>query len=450
MKQAPGNHREGLLADLVARHKAGDAVGVPSVCSSNRYVLAAVAGYAKETGTPLLVEATANQCNQFGGYTGLVPDACAAFVKECAHSAGLAADRLVIGGDHLGPTVWQKETAAAAMKKAVELVSGFAAAGFKKIHLDASMRCADDPADGRGLLDIRTAAERTAELAGAAEESFRRGPSPVSPLYVIGSDVPQPGGVEGDLEPVSVTRLEDVVETFEETRKAFRACGLDSAWERVIAMVVQPGVEFGNNGVLGYDRRKAAPLAVWIAARPGMVFEAHSTDYQTEESLRNMVRDHFAVLKVGPWLTFAFREAVFAMAALEEEWLGRSRKSVPSSLLEIVDGAMVKNPEHWKKHYGENPGDAAMARKYSPSDRIRYYWNDPAVAESLQRLFGNLSRESVPWSLLSQYMPNQADAVREGRIPNTPNAWVRDKILSVYRIYVRATRTGCAASSQGE
>ena len=440
MNRSPAHIRQGPLADLIVRHKNGQDIGIPSVCSSNRYVLDAVVRRAAEEGTVLLVEATANQSNQFGGYTGMVPLAFAVSMADLVRSTGFSLDRLILGGDHLGPTMWQKEPAASAMEKAVKLVSAYAGAGFEKIHLDASMRCQDDPADGRGLLDVRTSAQRTAELALAAEEAVRLASSKTSPLYVIGSDVPSPGGAEGDLKSIAATRVEDVQKTLEETRKAFLGRGLDSAWERVVAVVVQPGVEFGNDGILVYDSRKAETLSAWIATQPGMVFEAHSTDYQTGESLRNMVRDHFAVLKVGPWLTFAFREAVFAMSAMEREWLGHRKEIVLSSLVETVEEVMVKNPLHWKSHYGGDPQAAALARKYSLSDRIRYYWNDPSVSKALDHLVENLSRDSIAWSLLSQHMPYQAEAVREGRIPNTPAAWIRDKINKVFGIYVEATR----------
>ena len=50
-----------------------------------------------------------------------------------------------------------------------------------------------------------------------------------------------------------------------------------------------------------------------------MVYEAHSTDYQTRDALRALVKDHFAILKVGPGLTFAMREALWALDAIDQE-----------------------------------------------------------------------------------------------------------------------------------
>ncbi len=52
---------------------------------------------------------------------------------------------LILGGDHLGPNPWTRLPADQAMEKAAAMVAAYAAAGFTKIHLDASMACADDP-----------------------------------------------------------------------------------------------------------------------------------------------------------------------------------------------------------------------------------------------------------------------------------------------------------------
>ena len=114
----------------------------------------------------MLVEATSNQVNQEGGYTGATPADFAGALARAAEAAGLPPDRVLFGGDHLGPHPWRAEAAEPAMAKARELVRQYAAAGAAKIHLDASMRLADDASD---VVDDGVAAERTAELAAAAE-----------------------------------------------------------------------------------------------------------------------------------------------------------------------------------------------------------------------------------------------------------------------------------------
>ena len=108
--------------------------------------------------------------------------------------------------------------------------------------------------------------------------------------------------------------MEDARRTLDHFQSAFLNRGLDAAWERVIGLVVQPGVEFGDAAVFAYDRNHARALSASLPASPALVYEAHSTDYQNpEHPPGEPANNHFEILKVGPWLTFAFREAVFAL-----------------------------------------------------------------------------------------------------------------------------------------
>src|SRR5262249_40081770 len=145
------------------------------------------------------------------------------------------------------------------------------------------------------------------------------------PLYVIGTEVPVPGGGQEEAHHLAVTRTEEAERTLSLARQALAARGLSAVWDRVIALVVQPGVELGDAVLFEYDRTRTRSLRDFLRGQDHLVYEAHSTDYQTETALRELVEDHFAILKVGPGLTFAFREAVFALAAIEQEWLGRRR-----------------------------------------------------------------------------------------------------------------------------
>ena len=88
---------------------------------------------------------------------------------------------------------------------------------------------------------------------------------------------------------MSVTRIEDARQTIEVTREAFYREGLQSAWERVIAVVVQPGVEFGDDFVLEYQPQKAKELSRFIESE-AIIYEAHSTDYQTRAALKTCGR----------------------------------------------------------------------------------------------------------------------------------------------------------------
>ena len=132
-----------------------------------------------------------------------------------------------------------------------------------------------------------------------------------------------------------------------------------------------------------------------------MVFEAHSTDYQSRAALRALVDDHFAILKVGPGLTFAYREALFALSFVEDELLG----SAASGVRDVLDRAMRENPRHWEPFYPADPELAAHARKFSRSDRSRYYWQVAAVQDAVEELLTNLTGTGLPDELVSQFLP---------------------------------------------
>jgi D-tagatose-1,6-bisphosphate aldolase subunit GatZ/KbaZ len=253
-------------------------------------------------------------------------------------------------------------------------------------------------------------------------------------VYVIGTEVPVPGGTKED-EQLEVTGCADVERFITVSREEFRRRNLDSAWDRVIAVVVQPGVEFGSHSIIDYDRTSASNLSRFIESYDTMVYEAHSTDYQKKESLRQMVEDHFCILKVGPWLTYAFREAVFALETIEQELLGKKRGVNLSHLYQIIDKVMLDDPRYWEKYYQGTEDEQAFDRMYSLSDRIRYYWQNPKVTSALERLMKNLSGTDIPLSLISRFFPMEYDAVRDGRLSNSPSELVIERIISVLKLY---------------
>src|SRR6478735_11388353 len=170
-----------MLADTIKRHKAGESVGVYSVCSAHPTVVEAAIAQAGADGTYILIEATSNQVDQFGGYTGLRPAEFRDMVHGIADECGFARDRVVLGGDHLGPNRWQRQSSATAMANAEVLISAYVEAGYRKIHLDCSMACADDPQ----VLSDQLVASRTARLLKVAEDAaYRSGQE--GPVYVIG------------------------------------------------------------------------------------------------------------------------------------------------------------------------------------------------------------------------------------------------------------------------
>jgi D-tagatose-1,6-bisphosphate aldolase subunit GatZ/KbaZ len=433
------------FAERARALRRGDARGMASVCSAHPVVLRTALEQGLEDGASVLVESTSNQVNQEGGYTGVKPAEFAAFVGRLAEEAGMPADQVILGGDHLGPHPWAAQGVAVAMARAAEMVRQYVVAGYAKIHLDASMRCADDPS---GPLADAVAAARTADLAAAAEAALseRPGVAP-APLYVVGTEVPPPGGQAGDHGGPVVTRVADAERTLALTREAFARRGLERAWERVGALVVQPGVEFGDDVVFAYRRGEAAALAS-LAEEQGLAFEAHSTDYQGEGALRALVQDHFAFLKVGPELTFAFREAVFALEAIERELLGERMRDRRSGVRQVLDDAMRRDPRHWKAWYAGGDEEAIRLRRpFSLSDRCRYYWTAPEVQEALRRLHANLEGRRLPRGLVSQYLPDAVEAATAGEAPDLPGRLVRLHVRRGLARYARACRESTAGAS---
>ncbi|GHA53018.1 tagatose-bisphosphate aldolase subunit KbaZ [Photobacterium aphoticum] len=419
------------LLDIVKRHKAGGNNGIYSVCSAHPFVIEAAIRQAKQDNSPLLIEATSNQVDQYGGYTGMTPVDFRDFVLNLAEQLAFPTECLILGGDHLGPNRWQALPAEEAMAKSDALIAAYVAAGFKKIHLDCSMSCAGDPVP----LHDDIVAERAARLARIAEQTAMDMFGQSDVVYVIGTEVPVPGGAAEQLEGVEVTSPEAAQQTILCHQAAFEKAGVANCWDRVIGLVVQPGVEFDHTGVIDYCPEKAQALSHVVDAYPHMVFEAHSTDYQPDHAYKALVRDHFSILKVGPALTFAMREALFNLCEIEEAIIP---KAYCSNLKEHIEETMCAEPDFWKKYYHGNEVQQRFARCYSFSDRIRYYWPNSTIQHAQNKLFDNLSKDGMPLPLISRYLPEQFHALRNGEINNNPKDFVIDKVQQVLRVYSSA------------
>ena len=105
---------------------------------------------------------------------------------------------------------------------------------------------------------------------------------------------------------------------------------------------------------------------------------------------------------------------------------------------EVLDAEMLKNDKHWKKHYHGTDAEIALKRKYSFSDRSRYYYTTDAVNAAIDTLLDNL-KDGCPLNLLSQFMPIQYTKVREGVLKNDPKELVLDRIGNTIDEYLYAT-----------
>ena len=401
-----------VVQDLIARNRTGEAVGLPCFCTANEHVLRAILSYAKKTGFPTVIEATCNQVNQEGGYTGMTAADFMTWLRGMAKEAGVPMDQLILGGDHLGPNPWRSEPIDVAMEEARELVKSYVQAGFRKIHLDASMACGGEPNP-----TFTQIAERAADLCAVAEA---HAPDPANLIYIIGTEVPIPGGETEEPDALDVTSVDRFNDTIETHHIAFEARGLDDAWTRIVSVVTQPGVDFGHTSIYPFVPEKARPLSDAILQQEGITFEAHSTDYQPTTALAALVENHFFFLKVGPELTFRFREAVWALAQIESQM----DIADPSHVRETLTQRMIDAPRNWKDYYSGTDAEVSQLRVYSYSDRIRYYWADQVVSEALSKLLANLSDQRLQETLVSQSfmglefgeIPTKASALMEAHI----------------------------------
>lgn len=375
-----------ILKDIVARNRAGERIAIPSICSAQPDVLRASMKWAERLDRPIVIEATSNQVNQDGGYTGKTARDFVADINNFALACGVDRDRITLGGDHIGPQAWRNMPADMAMEKARVLVQSYVEAGFEKIHLDCSEGCLDEPSQ----LGDQLTAERTADLAFVCERTS------VTPSlqYVIGTEVPPPGGARadesGDIPATSPASATNTLATHEE---AFIAQGLSDLKARVAGLVVQPGVEFSPMQVHHLPIERDPGLRKVMMTWPSLCLEAHSTDYQYPKVFGRLAEIGFAFQKVGPALTFAYRQALYAI----DFALQITNKEV--GLSATMERVMTTDPVHWQGHYSN---DDRVARHVGLADRIRYYWTHPAAQKAVSDLRERASYQTLADPLLQQ------------------------------------------------
>jgi D-tagatose-1,6-bisphosphate aldolase subunit GatZ/KbaZ len=277
------------------------------------------------------------------------------------------------------------------------------------------MKVADD---AEGLLSTEVIARRGATLYKAAikgyEELKAEKPDAIRPVFIVGSEVPIPGGAQEAEDSLAVTSVEAFKDTVATYSRIWAEEGVADGMDDVIAVVVQPGVEFGDDQVFLYDSAAAADLCAALKEFPNVCFEGHSTDYQSPACLKAMVEDGIAILKVGPALTYGLREALFSLSLMENELVPAEERS---NFIDVLEKVMLENPGNWQKHYHGDDKQLALARKYSFSDRARYYIGLPEVVEAMNKLFANLNAYKIPLNMLHQYMPLTYAKVRDGVLP---------------------------------
>ncbi|MBQ6511871.1 class II D-tagatose-bisphosphate aldolase, non-catalytic subunit [Methanobrevibacter sp.] len=428
------------IKEILSKRKLGIHVGIPSFCTANGIVIEAILEYSKKFNDYVLIEATANQVNQFGGYMNMTPYDFVDYIYDIADKVDFPKEKLLLGADHFGPLAWADKSETEAMENAKELVEQAVLAGYTKIHLDTSMRLGSD--DVNVKLSDEVIAKRGVELYEVCEEAFKQRvekfPNSIHPVYVIGSEVPIPGGEFEEVDTLQVTSPNDFKNTINAYDKKFKEAGIKNAWDNIIAVVVQPGVEFSNVNVHLYEREEMNGLSKVLKDYPNLVFEGHSTDYQPPAKLKEMVGDGVAILKVGPACTFAFREGLFALSMMEKELI--KDKAKHANFIECLEEVMIENPKDWQNYYIGSELEKELSRKYSFSDRSRYYMSRGDIESSIDNLFNNIDSCDLPLGLIKQFFPNAFMKILEEDYPLDSKSLVKSNVIDVVEDYFHATK----------
>jgi D-tagatose-1,6-bisphosphate aldolase subunit GatZ/KbaZ len=385
------------LLDIIKRNWAGEIGAIPSICSAQPDVIRASLLRAQTLDRPIVFEATSNQVNQEGGYTGMRPENFVLFVHDIAAKANIDRSRIILGGDHLGPQVWRTQDADAAMAKARTLVASYVSAGFTKIHLDCSEGC-------RGEADQLTGEQTAIRSAKLARTCLLASDGIQSLKLVVGTEVPTPGGACDNIKS-------DVLATTPASAYATLAAHGDAFGDMsplIAGLVVQRGVEFSAMHVHQLPMGRASNFLGALKDWPQVCLEAHSTDYQKPEVFPRLASLGFAFQKVGPALTFACRQALYALN--HAQGLMGGAFGVLQNTMEAV---MIADTRNWVGHYQGCAEQLFVQRHFGLADRIRYDWPHPQAKTAVAALRRDITMipDSVWWQVFNQAVMERVDSL---------------------------------------
>lgn len=373
---------------------------------------------------PIAIEASSNQVNQDGGYTGISAADFSQWIGRLSAEYGVSSDRIVLSGAHLGPKPWNHLAPKDALDKTINLVKDFAAAGFRKIHLDTPAACNEEQHP-----DLQVLATRTARLCEIAE---KHSPCPDQLVYVLSALSAQPIHESDSLiNAYSVppaTSAEQLSETVAAYQEAFIKQGLRHVWSKVVSIDALPGIGFDHFSVYPLDDAATKQLSAAILKHDGLSLSATSADYQSSSDLSTLLGNHFVFLKAGPELTFKMREAIFALATIAQQIAGTDTPDIVA----VIEAAINEHPADWAPYF---TGDIAIHKQlhhYSFTDRLRYYWNFPDVRSQVLKFISNLESVKLPEALVSQHF-----LAREfGALDAPASQLINDSVKqSIYRFY---------------
>ncbi len=383
------------IQSVIEQNRDGATIGLPCFCTANEMVLRTLFECCATHDVPAVIEASSNQVNQDGGYTGMSAADFSQWIGLLSAEYGVANERLVMSGAHLGPRPWSHLSPKDALDKTKNLVKDFAAAGFRKIHLDAPVACNEEQQP-----DLQTLATRTARLCEIAE---KHSPHPDQLVYVLTAPMTEPAfesnfSTEAHRAPPA-TNAEQLNTTLAAYQEAFIKQGLRHAWTKVVSIDAYLGIGFDHFSVHPLRENPIRRLSTEIMKHDGLSLSATSVDYQSSRNLSTLVENHVVFLKTGPELTFRMRESIFALATIAQQIAVTDTPDI----IAVIDSAIIEHPADWAPYF---TGDIAIRKQlhhYSFSDRLRYYWNFPDVRSQLLKFISSLDTIKLPEALVSQH-----------------------------------------------
>ena len=426
--------RTSCLINIMKANCRGERKGIYAVESYNSTVMEAYFRQALVDGSPVLLEISANMLGLPGQSGKISPAEFIEKVKHAAVEAKFPRDRIFLGVNDLGPSLWKDESDEYALKKACVFISDLVGLGFNKLGIHAGEPIKGNPVDEPLAQEIIIGRETA--LYQAAEGAAADLPEEEKPLYVINAYPRQEAGrVENQRRVVSRKDVEDAVDWYAQIAAA---AGLPKMKKRLLAVRIFLGPGYDSENVIPFDSSLLKEMGGCEYGEYTVVLEAQQTDYQSQTVLNQLLDNHFAFLRVGLELTYSMREALFSLAMMENETMvGKPGVYLSNYIIEL-DRAMQAVPHHWQKYYTGNGFEQLVARKYSFYDRSRFFLEDKEVRKMKKRLYDNLTAHPVPLTVLRQFMPHQFERVAAGVLENKPKALVMDAVRRVLRRYSRA------------
>jgi D-tagatose-1,6-bisphosphate aldolase subunit GatZ/KbaZ len=359
---------------------------LPSFCTSNFLVVERLLIFCKKNKLPALIETTSNQVNQDGGYSKNQPKDFVKKINKLAKRLNVSKKYIYYGADHLGPLPWKKNNHKLALKKSIRLLHLCLKAKYNKIHIDASIRCNDDK-----LLTNKDIFIRTQYIL----KNLQNKKNLKEIFFVFGTEVPLAGG--NDKNKIKTTEIDKITQDYDNFSKLHKSTKMKI---KNFALVIEPGMNFKHKSVVKPNLQNFH-IKKKFSKKNNFCFEAHSTDYQKFKTLKNLVKNNFKILKVGPELTYNLIKSLLFMEDIEKKSLGKN-----SDFKNTVLKKMFANNIYFKDYFKIIEKKKLKKNIFnSYYDRARYYLYSNDVKNSVKTLKININkfnRQDIIESLLKK------------------------------------------------